>query len=104
MTEPLIPLKPCPFCGSKVRLDYFDAVGHPYYVVCEECHALGPSDLGNSGACEAWNTHPIEAQLLEACKHLVTWAAKGIDATDDEMEIIIDEATAAIAAAEGGEK
>ena len=52
--------KPCPFCASpKNRIDYDSVVsGKPpmyVWVICENCGACGPSDLGKSGAIEMWN-------------------------------------------------
>lgn len=52
-------LKPCPFCGNtwlrmlsekKENLTW-------WFVQCEtmSCGAVGPYDLGESGAVEAWN-------------------------------------------------
>ena len=55
--------KPCPFCASpQNRIDY-DISREPtnskqptyVYIVCENCGAIGPSDLGRSGAIEMWN-------------------------------------------------
>ena len=47
-------LKPCPFCGSRDV-----EVVHPgrcWVILCNTCQAEGPTDLGESGAIEAWNT------------------------------------------------
>lgn len=100
MIEPLIPLRQCPFAQEdeehEVELTLC-GFGHPdrYQVVCS-CGACGPEDLGNSGACEAWNTRPVEAQLLEACK-IFAIHADWYYFYDNEQETC----EAAIAAAEG---
>lgn len=52
--------KKCPFCAyPKTRIEC-NVVGHTtmhyeYVVICENCGATGPSDLGKSGAIESWN-------------------------------------------------
>ena len=57
-------LKPCPFCGypEQPQLSSWGvgAAGFPgyhkeYALVCQNCGASGPSDLGWSGAQEMWN-------------------------------------------------
>lgn len=50
-------LKPCPFCAYD-NADVIDwqALDHTEYaVLCLNCGAQGPNDLGKSGAREAWN-------------------------------------------------
>jgi Lar family restriction alleviation protein len=46
MTE----LKPCPFCGS-TDVEYID-----FYVACNRCSAMGPSDESDIDIIKAWNT------------------------------------------------
>ena len=55
-------LKQCPFCASaNVELQHWtvrDNGGRyhwEYAIVCGNCGAFGPSDLGESGAIEMWN-------------------------------------------------
>ena len=49
--------KPCPFCASTDnRIEEVPASGHmEYAVMCENCGAFGPNDLGQSGAVEMWD-------------------------------------------------
>lgn len=46
---------PCPFCGSENSL-WQDENQWSKWIVCDACGATGPTDLGVSGAIEAWNT------------------------------------------------
>lgn len=60
MTNWTTDCKPCPFCGVLNPSIEQAAVGtldrhFEYFVVCENCGATGPSDLGKSGAVEMWN-------------------------------------------------
>ena len=52
-------LKQCPFCASNDWLIGFEERGRDrhreYCVSCLNCGAIGPSDLGRSGAIEMWN-------------------------------------------------
>lgn len=54
-------IKKCPFCAStKSRMESWQIGVHPnlhreFAVMCENCGAFGPNDLGKSGAIEAWN-------------------------------------------------
>ena len=61
-------LKPCPFCGSRT-LDVMGERGKkPFYVVCWNCGANGPSHyrrygitpLTISGAIKSWNRRQNE--------------------------------------------
>ena len=49
--------KPCPFCAyDGVRFENLNAETHlEYSVMCTNCGAFGPNDLGKSGALEMWN-------------------------------------------------
>lgn len=102
MTKPQlnIPLKPCPFKqeGDQHEVQVLpQGSGYPetWQVVCS-CGASGPSDLGESGACEQWNTRPVEDALLEACEAMMD----GLDdywVTLPEGISIVNKARAAIA-------
>ena len=68
---------PCPFCACpKVKVESYSVFpgtpgGHVEYVVeCRNCGAIGPSDLGISGAEEMWNLRRTE--MPEATKEY--WA------------------------------
>ena len=50
-------LKSCPFCGSTV-LDMHHTM--KYWVVCEICHAEGPTRSKKDEAVQAWNTRAGE--------------------------------------------
>ena len=57
MTEDL---KPCPFCAyTKTRIESWVVASYSSYteyaVMCENCGAFGPNDLGKSGAAVMWN-------------------------------------------------
>ena len=57
--------KPCPFCASprnRIDNDLSTSGKSPTYVwvICENCAACGPSDLGKSGAIEMWNMRRTE--------------------------------------------
>ena len=49
--------KKCPFCGyTKTRIEDWPVGDHTEYaVMCLNCGAFGPNDLGRSGAIESWN-------------------------------------------------
>lgn len=49
--------KQCPFCAyDGARFEQLDAGSHKEYaVMCTNCGAFGPNDLGRSGALEMWN-------------------------------------------------
>jgi Lar family restriction alleviation protein len=55
---------PCPFCGCRaVALRHGNATLETSkwkWISCPNCEANGPSDLGVSGAIEAWNTRQGE--------------------------------------------
>lgn len=53
-------LKPCPFCGKNMqrREAWTVKTNTPHQenaIVCGNCGAQGPNDLGWSGAEEMWN-------------------------------------------------
>jgi len=55
----------CPFCASPHSRIEKNVVGrttmhYEYYVTCEYCGAVGPTDLGESGAVEMWNLRRTE--------------------------------------------
>lgn len=47
----------CPFCGyDQTRIETYKVRDHyEYAVMCLNCRAFGPNDLGKSGAVEMWN-------------------------------------------------
>lgn len=54
-------LKPCPFCGSTdLRIHKSDTHLPVRFVMCnnKDCNTEGPTDLGESGAIEKWNSAP----------------------------------------------
>jgi galactose-1-phosphate uridylyltransferase len=60
-------MKPCPFCASNKLSTERWVVGSEtraphteYAVVCQNCGAMGPNDLGWSGAEESWNMRRTE--------------------------------------------
>jgi len=71
-------IKPCPFCGSKVKhLTKFDVV------YCSNVECGLHYENGGGYTREYWNTRPIEDKLKEA----IVWAAylaKGRHCTESE--------------------
>lgn len=66
--------KSCPFCASKdIKCGDAD-IGEGWVCWCANCGAIGPNDLGWSGAIEMWNMRRLHDQLviklLEAIKDL----------------------------------
>lgn len=52
------PLKPCPFCGGKVRLETGYAYFRDYTIYCDECDAIFTLDDCHTGIDKlkkAWN-------------------------------------------------
>ena len=49
--------KPCQFCGvlNTSIEDRLVGTHSEYWIMCENCGATGPSDLGASGAVAMWN-------------------------------------------------
>jgi len=49
--------KPCPFCGVlNPSIESKNISIHRlYWVMCNNCGAFGPNDLGKSGAVAMWN-------------------------------------------------
>jgi Lar family restriction alleviation protein len=58
-------LLPCPFCGKNngLTLELTPSETTRHFVMCTDCGAEGPYDLGESGAIESWNTRPVEDKL-----------------------------------------
>lgn len=91
-------LRSCLYCGSK-DID-IDGNGQWHWVVCSDCSACGPADLGESGAIERWNTRPIEDELR---KQLVGLTANSIydrmyeaENQRDELQRKLDECELAL--------
>jgi Lar family restriction alleviation protein len=69
-------LKPCPFCGSDVRLDVKkgrNAIHSPFYreqVICKNksCRASGRLEKRPGLAVEKWNKRPEEERLREGLR------------------------------------
>lgn len=64
-------LKPCPFCGSKVRVncdDYSARSSQKCYIECQSTDCLMPevSDLDYDVLVFGWNCRAAEAELLTA--------------------------------------
>lgn len=57
-------LKPCPFCGSKPRIEEFRQLSFPWQIICD-CHEISDTQSHTcfieadtkEEAIEAWNTH-----------------------------------------------
>lgn len=46
--------KPCPFCaGAELEMTRGDKKN--WWIQCNDCGAIGPWDIGKSGAMDAWN-------------------------------------------------
>lgn len=62
------PTKPCPFCASEsLRIEELPAGNHKEFaVMCQNCGAFGPNDLGQSGAVEMWELRRISGPTLAA--------------------------------------
>ena len=64
--------KVCPFCDkTEHRIESWNVEGGDnhteYAVMCENCGAFGPNDLGKSGAIEMWNLRrPMNAATARA--------------------------------------
>ena len=64
-------LKPCPFCGGKVRLSTADR-GASFAVWCGGCGGTnGGEYLSKESAIKHWNRRPLEDELAAALKELV---------------------------------
>ncbi len=55
-----VEIKICPFCAyNRTRIQFWQVVSNDnhveYALVCENCGAVGPRDLSQSRAIEAWN-------------------------------------------------
>ena len=68
-------LKPCPFCGSEAGFGH-DPYSGVHWVACMEgnCPMVATTFKTPDDAAEAWNTRPLEDELLAACEELVQWA------------------------------
>jgi len=82
-------LRPCPFCGERVYIDY-DYVELSCQqeietvVMCKECGAMSkPSAAGNLGADQYWNTRPIEDALQARIDELERRLINLTDAIED---------------------
>ena len=61
-------LKPCPFCGSKVKhLTKFDVV------YCSNVECGLNYENGGGYTVEYWNHRPLEAELIEALIECENW-------------------------------
>ena len=75
-------LKPCPFCGGKVRLSTADR-GASFAVWCGGCGGTdGGEYLSKESAIKHWNRRPLEDELVAALEGFVergrtpgTWVA-----------------------------
>jgi len=53
-------LKPCPFCGESIEIDFFDSNDCTTCIRCENCGAMGPwvntgIDRARLAAQREWN-------------------------------------------------
>ena len=59
--------KQCPFCASRnLKCEERD-IGEGWVCWCANCGAIGPNDLGWSGAIESWN---MRRPMDEVMKHI----------------------------------
>jgi hypothetical protein len=57
--------KNCPFCASiEIRCET-SKVGEGWVCWCANCGAIGPNDLGWSGAVESWNLRRPMDKVME---------------------------------------
>lgn len=70
--EGMYRVKNCPFCNSDdIRVDSEKQTNHTsWYCSCGNCGAIGPFDLGWSGAVEMWNLRRPYDQLEERRNNL----------------------------------
>jgi predicted ATP-dependent serine protease len=109
---------PCPFCGAegpdKILVDQWPVTGtqgeyshNEYAYACQNCGAIGPNDLGKSGALEQWNMRRQQADLLELADavnhHFKSEMSIDWDYRSQEEHDLHQMAQAAIAKAKGGE-
>ena len=60
-------LKRCPFCGGEAKcIEYYGL----YHVVCCDCYTTGRDCPSIETACKAWNSRPIENELIEKIEKL----------------------------------
>ena len=66
--------KPCPFCASDDIRCSLNNREKGWVCWCKNCGAIGPNDLGWSGAIEMWNMRRLleteNQKLLETIKDL----------------------------------
>lgn len=76
-------LKPCPFCGGKVRLESSHGFN---YVLCKKCKSeYYPASFGDGKkVVSAWNTRPIEDDLNEQIGRFKKYA----DALEKEVKTL----------------
>ena len=82
MTEEL---KRCPFCGGEAKCIEFYGL---YHVICCNCHIAGKDCSTRESAVSAWNTRPIEDELVEKIGKLKAKKKRLREA----LEVILDEA------------
>ena len=59
--------KPCPFCANADIVCGEEDLGEGWACWCNNCGAIGPNDLGWSGAIESWN---MRRPLDEVMQHI----------------------------------
>ena len=70
-------LKPCPFCGGKVRLSTADR-GASFAVWCGGCGGTnGGEYLSKESAIKHWNHRPLEDELVAALEGLLEHGTPG---------------------------
>ena len=88
-------LKPCPFCGSAVTLNYDTLIGSDspekyFRIICPNCEMGCPDALYEAKHREeiikAWNTRTLEPVVREAMKS-VNQAAECIKNNDEEQAL-----------------
>jgi len=64
-TDPFPRIENCPFCGSdQNQIEVLESYSHnEYAVLCTNCGAFGPNDLGKLGAAEMWDMR----RVLQLC-------------------------------------
>lgn len=62
-------INPCSFCGCKTARPQQALVGIDWSVVCQNCDAIGPSELSDKFAILAWNKVPPPAWAVRETQY-----------------------------------
>lgn len=94
MRDTIIKLKPCPFCGAKVKLSSLDGDGENFAIICNSCK-IACAEMGVSGETKeeiigAWNLREEISALrsaLEAAEY--RWRLAEIESPEEGQDVII---------------